>query len=317
MFLVLATVSVSCSNDDDATRRNVVTMPVHLVIPATDVTEETRAGDPPGETEVFKLPKYAYVYIVCQDIETQSNVVVHTMFNLDEKQWRKTQINNNDSVYQYNGSIHVYLPINRGPVGNVYAALSTVELPGLPRTDTGENISESETDVQNYKYKINDNVNAELANIYSTPYNYTIGNTYYATIDSLNSLTPHLDLVLYHVAARLDLQWNVDESIQSSTAIQSIALSLPSADSCYIFKPLETESTKTRQETITTDVGNQWYGRQYIYVIPMRDASGQYAFDATVTLTNNTTREASIKTGVINTNQPFTPWMRGFITVGN
>lgn len=319
-FLLLTAILSACSSDDATTddHTNEVAMPVFLSIPASDVVP-TRAGDP-GAPDTLKLPTKAYIYIVCKDATTGKDIVVHTFFNLNEGSWEKTHLSNGDSAYQYKGDIHIYLPINRGPVGKIYAALSTVDLPGLPTNDRGRSNDTEET-VQNYKYHITDDVNKELVNIYSTPYNNRPdGSNYYGTVEKFNEPAIALqNLVLYHIASRLDLQWNVDQSIQSTTAIKTLTLSLPTADSSYIFKPKETVPSETlkRTERIITTVGTQWYGRQYTYVIPMTDSNSAYTFGATATMTDGSTRTNNNITteDVINKSEPFAPWMRGFITV--
>lgn len=310
----------ACTGDDDRDDTATIVMPVTLTIPAFDsqaagAKAATRIGDP-GSDEQLRLPRYAYVYIVCKS-QAGADEVVHARFNLSDEAWKKTHLANGDSVYRYTGDMRVALPIDRQARGRVYAALSTVPLEGLPTR--GDGTAETAQTVENYRFRLTDEVNGELANIYSTPYNNRPdGTTYYGTIDSLDTPTPHLDIVLYHVAARLDLQWNVAEALQRTTAIRQLVVTLPDADESYIFKPLETTQTTTRQVTLTTTPGTQWYGRAYSYVVPITGSSNTFIFDATVTKTDGTTLSSTgISAGVINKNQPFTPWMRGFITVRN
>lgn len=318
-FIFLAGIMASCSDDSSSTDTSSddVIMPVTLSIPASD-GPTTRVGDP-GTYEQFKLPQYAYIYIVCKNA-AGNDVVVRSTPSLTDN-WVKTKYSgiyaaDGDSVYQYTGRMQVHLPVDRTAMGKVYVALSTVRLQGLPTGNEGYNTEgETEQTVQNYKFRLNSETNAELANIYSTPYNYRPdGTTYYGTMNDINTITPSINIVLYHVGAKLDLLWNVDEAIQKSTAITGLNLTLPDADSSYIFKPLETAPTTTRQESVNISVGNQWYGRDYLYVIPMTGTDNTYTFDALMTTTSGD-RNSEVQAGVINKNQPFTPWMRGTISV--
>lgn len=311
---------VSCSTSDDVEDDNTVHMPVTLIIPASDQPPTTRVGDP-GTYEQFKLPQYAYIYIICKSLAGE-DVVVRSTPQLDGS-WTKTQYTgamaaNGDSVYQYNGNIEVRLPVGRTATGKVYVALSTVPLSGLPTGNEGFlTTGETEETVRNYQFTLNDETRAELANIYSTPYNYRPdGVTYYGTMNDINTLTPSIEIVLYHVAAKLDLLWNVDESIQQTTAISKIKLSLPNASSCYIFRPLDNLQTSYASDSILTTKGTQWYGRDYKYIIPVASTDGTYSFDAELTTTNGE-RNTTVSAGTINRSQPFTPWMRGNITVRN
>lgn len=314
---ILSVFIVSCSKDDSTGDvAETVSMPVTLTIPVTDGAV-TRAGDP-GTYEQFKLPQYAYIYIICKD-EDGNDVVVRSTPTLTDN-WVKTVLNGNDSIYQYNGRIRVSLPVRRGSVGKVYAALSSVPLEGLPTGNESFNTSgETEETVRDYKYRITDEVNDELGNIYSTPYNYRPdGTNYYGTVNNFDDLTPSLNIVLYHVATKLDLTWNVDPSIQDTVAISSMTLSLPTASSAYIFRPLETkqENDLTRTISIPINRGNQWYGRDYEYITPILDESNTYPFDLTVKTVQGTTRKSPERSYPFNNNsQPFTPWIRAMITI--
>lgn len=77
-----------------------------------------------------------------------------------------------------------------------------------------------------------------LKNLYSSPYNKLKDNKYYGVVSDYRSNSPYINMVLYHVASKLDLQWNVDASVQSSVKLSSITLTGLSSGG-YLFKPLE------------------------------------------------------------------------------
>ena len=320
----------SCSASDNLLEENTVRMPVNLYIPATDASlvgsgatgaKGTRAEGDPGTYEKFKLPTYAYIYIVSRDDSGKDYVTLSTSQlkgSWKKERYQGTMATANDSVYRYEGYIDVYLPDKRKPQGAVYAALSAVELPGLPPGNESTVNSYTGEDVKNFQFTMSDDIQKEIQNVYSTPYNYSINNTYYGTLYNMNTVNPSINIVLYHIASKLDVQWNVATDIQSSVRLTNLTLTTPQPKECYIFKPLmnKATSTQTHVESIGLDAGSQWYGRAYRYVIPVVGSDGNYTF--TMTLSNGSsanTKSNTISAGAINTSQPFTPWMLGTISV--
>lgn len=330
LFLGIGALAACSSTDPSVEDDHVVRMPVNLFIPATDASlvgtgnagaKATRAEGDPGTYEKFKLPTYSYIYIITKDDNDKDFVTLST--NQLKGTWKKERYEGslataNDSVYRYEGYIDVYLPDKRKPQGAVYAALSAVELPDLPTGNESTVNSYTGEDVKNFQFTMNDDIQKEIQNIYSTPYNYTINSTYYGTLYNMNTVNPSINIVLYHIASKLDVQWNVASDIQSSVRLTNLTLTTPQPKECYIFKPLmnKATSTQTHVESIGLDAGSQWYGRAYRYVIPVVGSDGNYTF--TMTLSNGSSANAksnTISAGAINTSQPFTPWMLGTISV--
>lgn len=328
LFLGIGTLAACSSTDPSVEDDHVVRMPVNLFIPATDASlvgtgnasaKATRAEGDPGTYEKFKLPTYSYIYIITKDDNDEDFVTLST--NQLKGTWKKERYEGslataNDSVYRYEGYIDVYLPDKRKPQGAVYAALSSVELPGLPPGNESTVNKYTGEDVKAFQFTMSDAIQAEIQNIYSTPYNYNINSTYYGTLYNMNTVNPSINIVLYHIASKLDVQWNVASGIQSSVKLTNLTLTTPQPTQCYIFKPLENTATANHTESITLDAGSQWYGRAYRYVIPVADSDGKYTF--TMTLSNGSSansKSKSIVVGTINQKQPFTPWMLGAINV--
>ena len=123
-------------------------------------------------------------------------------------------------------------------------------------------------------------------------------------------------MVLYHVASKLDLQWNVDASVQSSVKLSSITLTGLSGGG-KLFKPLEnTTSSSTYDETFTLDAGSQWYGRKATYVIPVKSTDGNYQFP--MTITNSVSGSAKNPTATATPSSAstvFVPWIYGTVKV--
>jgi hypothetical protein len=229
-----------------------------------------------------------------------------------------------DSIYRYTDQININL-LNSGSrkSGVVYAAMTydpiTVTMgSGTSNTDKIQNatfvLPSSVTDA---------NCGEALKNLYSTPYNLmkkSETSTYYGTVSDYTSNSPHVEMVLYHTAAKLDLNWNVASSIQSTTSVGSIALTGLSRGG-YLFRPMEntTAASSTFTHTITTDVGNQWYGREETYVIPFGSDLNSYTLNMTIKNGVNsctTTTSQSIQIGNAGMTAVFTPWMLGKVNIG-
>ena len=327
-LLLLSACSSTNPEEGDYTR-----MPIILAIPVNQGVSTRAAGDP-GTYEKFVLPKHLYLYLVSTN--NNGTEVIHTPegmdatngYNLDATKWTKTVITTGDfqttgdSIYRYTDQININL-LNSGSrkTGVVYAAMSsepiTVTMGAGTSTDQIKNatfvLPSSVTDA---------NWGEALKNLYSTPYNLTKksdANTYYGTVSDYTSNSPHVEMVLYHTAAKLDLNWNVASSIQSTTNVKTIALTGLSRGG-YLFRPMEntTSASTTYTHTITTDVGNQWYGRAETYVIPFGSDLNSYTLNMTIkngVNSGTTTTSQSIQIGNAGKTAVFTPWMLGKVNI--
>lgn len=307
-------------------------MPINLAIPANDASltagaagaKATRAEGDPGTYEKFQLPSHLYIYLINTSISGAPSKVLtpegmnpKTGYTLDPKKWTKTttQDNNKDSIYTYTDQIRIIIPEDRS-TGVVYAAMSSVPI----------TVNYTGTDLANATFTLGDaatdNESEALKNLYSSPYNNPVNGTYYGTVSDYNSNSPYINMVLYHVASKLDLQWNVDAKVQSTVKLSKIELTGLSGGG-YLFKPLEntSASTPTYTETFTLDAGSQWYGRQATYVIPVKTEDGNYKFPMTLTNSVNSpatnTKEATATVTPSSNAGVFVPWMVGTVKITN
>ena len=327
----------SCSSDpgaEDGGRQ--VRMPIVLAIPANNAelttgstgAKATRAEGDPGTYEKFELPKYLYIYLINTSIdETKTKVLTpegmdlknNGGYSLDSKKWAKTTTTDNkkDSIYTYTDQIRIIIPEDR-KTGVVYAAMSTV-----PITVSGVDMDNPAT-VADATFTLDVAKGKEseaLKNLYSSPYNLINANgDYYGTVSDYSSNSPHINMVLYHVASKLDVQWNVDASVQDKVKLSQIKLTGLSSGG-KLFKPLEnTASSSTTYEkygeTFTLDAGSQWYGRKDTYVIPVKTGS-DYLFPMTLTNSvNNSDKPTTAKaTPPATANAVFVPWIYGTVKV--
>mgnify|MGYP003509991285 CR=1 FL=1 len=323
----------SCSSDTDtADGGRMISMPIVLAIPANNAelttgttgAKATRAEGDPGTYEKFELPKYLYIYLINTSINgTETKVITpegmnpSTGYPLSKDKWTKTttQDNNKDSIYTYTDQIRIIIPENRSN-GVVYAAMSSV-----PITVSGVDM-DNPTTVANATFTLGDGVSNKseaLKNLYSSPYNLTKNNQYYGIVSDYNSNSPYINMVLYHVASKLDVQWNVDASVQDKVKLSQIKLTGLSGGG-KLFKPLEnTASSSTYDETFTLDAGSQWYGRKATYVIPVQ-TDGEYQFPMTLTNSVNgkdNTIKATATPSSPSTPAVFVPWIYGTVKVKN
>ena len=319
----------SCSSDTDtADGGRMISMPIVLAIPANnaDLTtgttgaKATRAEGDPGTYEKFELPTHLYIYLINTSID-EKETKVHTPEGMDKDngytlktdKWTKTTTkdNNKDFIYTYTDQIRIIIPENR-KTGVVYAAMSTVP---IKVTYTGNDVAVATFTLGS---DAAGNESEALKNLYSSPYNLMKDNHYYGTVSDYNSNSPYINMVLYPVASKLDLQWNVDASVQDKVKLSQITLTGLSGGG-KLFKPLEnTASSSTYDETFALDAGSQWYGRKATYVIPVK-TDGKYQFP--MTLTNSLSSEENKDKLTTATATPssantiYVPWIYGTVKV--
>lgn len=344
----------SCSTSDD--NSPTVWMPIEISLPAEQFVSphdfETTAGDgtrsnlsdtraddmpgDPGTYEMFTFPKWLYVFAVVtqQDGTTKVRTTTQELTGTWEKKTitNSNYISNGDSIYTYSGSIGIEIDEDRKDI-EVYVAAwddvvnGEISIPSSPSTeDEVKNLTATFTDVKG------------LENLYSTPYNLykyksgetyvyttdatTTGAMYYGTVEHVESQQPHIDnLILYHVAAKVDLKWNVATAKQSSVSVPYIGLTKLKNSGCYLFKPMENvESGTTTLNGVLgkkTTPGNKWYGRKSFYVIPYHKSSSS-TFPVTLKLRNEENNEYTKEIDVTNafsSSLVFTPWIRGNIKI--
>lgn len=245
MFLAAAFVT-SCSDDDSLASRGLETveMPISISIPAegfvnpTDVgigNEEpastlavTRAMGDPGTAETFVLPKYLYIYLVSTSSSNTTQVIFKKQ-KVESEDWKLSTPGGNtnghfsakDGLYVYQGHLSINLPLNRKE-GRVYVVASNLDLDDSA-TEKNYNLV---TDVSSWSSskEVEDGVTftnqselrSNMQNLYSSPYNLENDGNYYGIIKDYASNVPHIDMVLYHVATKVDLQWTIDEQFQGT-----------------------------------------------------------------------------------------------------
>lgn len=267
-------------------------LPIHIRIKTTEVPQGRALGDP-GETEDFPLPKVAYIYVLCNSSANGTGASLLQMINgaankgkvdLDPNKWE--QDDKDPSVYHYGGALNIDL-WHLAQSAKVYVAVADREIPGLQLPQYPDHIVSMTYDPSDPSQLSNAERHEFMKNLYATPYNLQSEGAYYGTVKNLTANTPSVNVMLYHVAARLDLKWNVEEERRKDFALGTLSVSdLPL--SCFLFKP--TENTDPGEGNGYSDIvvsefnaTTAWSGRKVVYVPQVNDGARNFPVNLSYT----------------------------------
>ena len=294
LFLTLLTMLffVSCRNEEEQafpSQAIPLTLPIELLL-QPDVEVATRTPGDPGTWEKFKFPRYVYIYLVAfgdafpagkvceldtdEDGVGEGNLwpeVLTTGWSKATNSYEVPQTLN-DSIYRHTSlDAHFMLPSGTTSA-KVYIAASYEELkkngavlPTLTAANTEADVLAITFDADGTDFQSN------LQNLYSTPYNYMPNGSYYGTV---NLKTRVVRMMLYHVAAKVDVKWNIVEDKQDDYYISYVQARQLKQKNCLLFKPTENTWTSADDaanyalDLVDSDIGQQWLGRRYFYAIP-------------------------------------------------
>ncbi len=290
-------------------------------------------GDP-GTTERFELPSYVYIIIMKKAAgDPDWSLWEARRLTPSEGDWTKKRYGGvlptvGDSIYEYNHEIDLLLSSEKFD-GRVYAIASAVELSFNRTLTPGELNTLDKVETLTFNSGAS-GIQENLQHIYSTPYNYKPnGVDYYGSFDKAQRV-PHVSLLLYHVAAKVDINWFVDEEKRSKTNM----LRLTKMDACnlfngnaFCFKPMENSldtlpiTTDSVHIVTRTDEGLWWEGRSYFYTIPYTLSSGTYQSHYPLQMQMETNESGAIYKPTVylgvNTSSPFVPWLRATFNINN
>lgn len=299
-------------------------------------------GDP-GDTETFDFPDHAYLYLVWSNGPTTQ--VVSQSVTLSEGNWVRGEneliyVSKGDPVYLYKQKLIFLLEGETRDWARLYVAVSKGDIaPYVKGSSPKETVPTTEEEVRNLVFDNNTStIQSNLKNIYSTPYNYEVNDEYYGTIASFaydpssdtGPRVAYANLLLYHVAAKVDLMWNVAEDKRGDVKLSYIAVDSLYDGPCYLFKPTENTIgnnkvypsgyTKVLLNEATPSPGTQWNGRKYFYAIPYKNNdSPTKHYPLKLTLCKDSDRPAggSYYSKIVDTDIPevWTSWIRGQISI--
>ena len=320
--------------------------PIEIMLPAENLYESSHApswrvlGDP-GQAEQFAKPTYLYAFVVFDLADNSKRIepLISTMIgsNWEEIKTYSTETALSSWYYRYKGGFHITTPdVNSRTAARIYAAVSNTELDLKFCDEDDESTIKSlsanlsaltrESEILSITFSASSEaVQKNLNNIYSSPYNYQIGpdksQYYYGTVINIKNKVPSASLVLYHVASKVDIMWNVPTDQQSAVRVVGVQAKNLYKGDCKLFRPTENIVASAYTSDVTFDlagnsVGTWWSGRNYFYTIPYH-YNNQFPLQVDFTLQNVSPEAENICHLVAKKTMPavFAPWMRGMLTV--
>ena len=292
-LLALLPTLLSCQHDDElpvpAYEDRYV--PLQISIPASEALKRS-PGDP-GSDARLPLPDYLYVYTAFTDADGDTKEVLYSEYEHIREHWT-TADGTGGNVYVYKYTDEINLPLIDGATdAYCYIIASADDLSGhltLPEELSFNGVPgksrEAVEAITLYMKEQSGDHSISLRDLYSS---------YKGTDDGAFKVTDYgqkqseVTGTLYHVAAKVDIQWNFTEEFheQYPTAfVNSITLSgIP--EEGYLFKP--TENTDTNgSTTLSSDAphpGVAVYGREDAYI--WQPPQGKFRY--TIGIENNKT----------------------------
>ena len=287
----------ACDGGHDEEGGSARVLPIHIRIKTTEGPQQRVPGDP-GEVEKFPLPNVAYIYVLANSAVDGTGAWLLQMIDgaankgkvtLYPERWTQDDPEA-PSIYHYGDALNISL-WHMAQSAKVYVAVAHLENPDIEIPNIA--LPASPEDIVSLTYdpsQVKGNVNEFMKNLYSTPYNKPVSAddaTYYGTVKDLHTNTPSVNVMLYHVAARLDLKWNVGEERRQNFALGALSVSnLPKE--CYLFRPTENqppEDDDAYSEPVVSSFSptTAWSGRRAVYVPQVSDAK---EFPVTLSFTN-------------------------------
>lgn len=200
---------------------------------------QTRAtGDPGIDDDTFDKPTHIDIYtLTSSDGTNYTYQSIKSIQDIDGDKWSSS-----GSLLTYNEAINI--DISDATYARIYAVASNKAIPTTPTLTVN---TSTDADVKALKYDADADQNW-LKNTYSYSYDAT------STMSVINA-------TLYHVGAKLDVQWNSGTKLTGSVS----ANSLPTSN-LFIFKPTEQTGTGSLSASLALNDGNCYNGRTVLYV---------------------------------------------------
>lgn len=290
----------ACDGGHDEEGGSARVLPIHIRIKTTEGPQQRVPGDP-GEVEKFPLPNVAYIYVLANSAVDGTGAWLLQMIDGAANKGKVTldgewiQDVNDPSIYHYGDALNISL-WHMAQSAKVYVAVAHLENPDLEIPGIALPASPEEIDLLTYDPSlVKGNVNEFMKNLYSTPYNKPVSAddaTYYGTVKDLHTNTPSVNVMLYHVAARLDLKWNVGEERRQNFALGALSVSnLPTE--CNLFRPTENQPPNAGDaysEPVVSSFSptTAWSGRRAVYVpqVKVKVSNEVVEFPVTLSFTN-------------------------------
>lgn len=275
LMCAVAFAFASCRHDDDMQPTPVYEdryIPLQLCIPANTAT--VRSPGDPGADPRLPLPDYLYLFTVVQTGGGSGAVVLRETLADIGDQWVHHG-EGSSAVFRYEGSINMPF-IENATSAKCYIVAGGSALtfsPVTPQTET------EVKDLQLSLLKDDGNDNVQLRDIYSSwhPDDAPDGGL---TVTDYGQNQSSVEGTLYHVGAKVDLQWNVTEAFRQAHpgwGVHSVDIHCPGTG--YVFRPTKNANEENRIQVFETDAGNAYYGRTDFYVWQRSDRAVHWEID--------------------------------------
>ena len=237
---------------------------------------KTRATGDPGFDDSFEAPNYIYAFF-CVNGKVKDYSIIHVGEKISTNPndaWTAPD-QNNVITYKTPLTFSVDNPTDANSARVYIAASKTaLTLPSITKATSAESV------VNTMTYSIPGVVAAPSSNValdasqqflrdlYSTPWE---GSEHAATFEGALKDYYH-DIVLYHVAAKVDLKWNSTSVLSGNVSVNSVV-----GTGLSIFQPT-TNTWDTGSYTVTTPItdGTKWNGRQVYYLPQFANSNCKY-----------------------------------------
>lgn len=242
----------------------------HMWQHGNTLDQSKATGDPGNDKTIYKPTHIYYIYCYDGKVIKPTTGATDCLTHISGATWT-TQLSDGTYISTFTGGadstpavITLQKPEHDSTHPNthggdckyhLYVVASKEEL------DLTANVGEAESDIQGKLYDLPaSGVQTFMRDLYSTPWQETgfVGNL----------TDPIQDVMLYHVAAKVDLKWN------SATAVKSVTATNVKNEGLYIFKPTENIFnggdliTRYNETFPLTDNVEQWYNGRYILYLP-------------------------------------------------
>ncbi len=347
LSLLVAVALTACSTDEhdipSPAPHTHLTVPVEIHVDNASLFQNRATGDP-GIDKVLPPPTHLYLFSWIK-LSGENYQLIHTAHNFLSENWVYLSPSETTSRYR----LLVYIPLEftydqlesavGEQVGRTYAVASTraltgdqlISIVGTTRaaaiTSAGIPLglsSSPDADLRQALVNFAGWTSTDFRDLYSSPADDTGSdpNGYIISNSSEKVDLTHSDIRLYHAAAKFDFTWEVDKTLQATTALQSITVNnLPTQ--CTMFAPAKNPTNAPTMELAISESnadaplnpGNKWIGRECIYGLQPRQADGGADISYEVAFANNARPNASRLFEVETPNIMYTSWYRIIATV--
>lgn len=295
-LLALLTVLTACQHDDEPPVPTYEDryVPLQISIPASEALKRS-LGDP-GSDARLPLPDYLYVYTAFTNESGGTVEVLYSEYEHIREHW--TAYGGNVYVYKYTDQIN--LPLIDGATNAYCYIIASADdlseyLPGDAGNTQGDtDLPESRNSIENITLPMKAQSGGhaislrDLYSSYNAGENVTNGAI---PIEDYGQKQSEVKGTLYHVGAKVDIQWNFSETFHEAhpnAFLNTIMLSgLPQEG--YVFKP--TQNSTGNEQTLLfnnngdANAGTAVYGREDTYI--WQPPQGKFRY--TIGIGNNKT----------------------------